>query len=86
MATDNPTPLNIEVLEALAGRLTDHAEELATEVMFDRAVIDLKLASRACSRFASFRFRISEIASDASTLNGTRHNLLDALEEAARGQ
>jgi hypothetical protein len=82
MATDNPTPFNIEGLNSLAARLRDHAEDVADVVNFDPVVNDLRLAALACGKFASLRFAVSEIASDASTPPATRRDLLIALEEA----
>jgi hypothetical protein len=48
MAEPNPTPLNIETLNQLAGRLRDHAEDLADALEFEPVTADIRLAARAC--------------------------------------
>jgi hypothetical protein len=82
MGNDQPIRFNIEQLNMLAARLRDHAEDVADVVNFDPVVSDLRLAARACGKFASLRFQVSEIANAASTPPATRRDLLVALEEA----
>jgi hypothetical protein len=67
MATDNPTPLNIETLNGLAARLRDHAEDIAASIEFEPVVLDIRLAARACGSLAGLRFQVAEIAADALT-------------------
>jgi hypothetical protein len=45
---------------------------------------DLRVAGRVCSRFATLRFRVAEIAEEALTQAGARirRDLLDALADA----
>jgi hypothetical protein len=73
MADTNPTPLNIETLNALGARLFDHAEDVAANIEFEPLVLDLKLAARACDRLAGLRFQVAEIAADVLTIAGTRY-------------
>jgi hypothetical protein len=82
MATDNPTTkFDIEGLNALALRLSDHADE----VLARRDVGEtLRQAARVCDRLAHLRFEISEIISKVKDPDAARE-LRDALEEAARG-
>ena len=84
MASPNPTQFNIETLNALGARLRDHAEEVADVVNFEPATTDLRLAAAACSRFASLKFRIAEIAEMALTQDGaaTTRDLRQALDDA----
>jgi hypothetical protein len=84
MGTDKPMTFSIEQLAALGGRLHDAAEDLAATLEFEPVVLDLKLAARAISRFASLRFQVAEIASDGATTPAIRRDLLIVLEEASQ--
>jgi hypothetical protein len=84
-------PLTIETLNLLAGRLRDHAENLAAELEFEPVVIDLQLAAHACDNFATLRFEVAEIAAVAASIslttgsfNAVHHDLMTALDEAAK--
>jgi hypothetical protein len=76
MAETNPTPLSIEALSELGGRLFDHAEDLAVGSNFEPRTTDLHLAARACSKFASLRFQVGEVAPMPTTRAITRGDLL----------
>ena len=82
MADINPSIFNIETLNALGARLFDHAEDIGASLEFEPVVLDLKLAARACSRFASLRFQVSAIATAAPP--AIRRDLHTALEEASQ--
>jgi hypothetical protein len=77
------TVFNIETLNALGARLYDHADSI-TNVAAHEMELDIRLAARVCSNFATLRFRVAEIAEMALTQDGaaTRRDLLDALADA----
>jgi hypothetical protein len=85
MATGHPT-FNIETLNHLAGRLRDHAEDLAAELEFEPVVSDIRLAARACDNFAGLRFQVAEIAADVlqKPSLAIHRDLFAALDEAER--
>jgi hypothetical protein len=80
------TMFNVETLNALGARLYDHADSI-TNVAAHEMEIDIRLAARVCSSFASLRFRVMEIAEAALTQPGAaiRRDLIDALADAERG-
>jgi hypothetical protein len=84
MANTNPTPITIETLNQLAGRLRDHAEDLADALEFEPVVIDIRLAARACDSYAGLRFQVAEIAADVLTKPGLaiHRDLFAALDAA----
>jgi hypothetical protein len=88
MADTNPTPLNIETLNALGARLFDHAEDVAANIEFEPLVLDLKLAARACDRLAGLRFQVAEIAADVLTKPALaiHRDLFAALDAAERAE
>jgi hypothetical protein len=75
---------DIEGLNALALRLRDHAEDISAEISFELLTRDMRLAATLCSKLATLRFRIAEIAEMALTqaTAATRRDLLHALAEA----
>ena len=77
------TVFNYETLTQLAARLYDHGDSI-TNVAAHQMEIDIRLAARACSKFASLRFRVAEIAEMALTQDGaaTRRDLTAALADA----
>jgi hypothetical protein len=83
MADPNPsTVLDVETLTALALRLRDHAEEMATEVVFDGAVRDIRLAVQVCDKLATLRFAVNEIANHPLSHATIRRDLHIALRLA----
>jgi hypothetical protein len=60
MATDHPITLNIETLNAIGARLSEHAAAITQDI-----AADLKLAARIADRLASLRSRVAEIAQAA---------------------
>jgi hypothetical protein len=60
------TVFTIETLNALGGRLFDHADSITNPARHDMEV-DCRLAARALSNFAILRFCIGEIAEAAYT-------------------
>jgi hypothetical protein len=59
-ASENPsTKFNAETLNALSGRLVEHANAVLARK--DTAA-DLRLAAKACQRLASLRFRVAAVA------------------------
>ena len=54
MTDTSPTPLNVETLNTLGGRLFDHSG-LGASIEFEPIVGDLKSAARVLSRVASLR-------------------------------
>jgi hypothetical protein len=86
MDTGKPiTNFDIEALNALGGRLFDHADSI-TNVAAHEMEPDIRLAAQACDKLAGLRFRVAEIAAVASNQNGgaTARDLRDALDNAAR--
>jgi hypothetical protein len=74
---------NFEKLNALGARLFDHADCIVN-VAAHETDQDMRLAARVCSKFATLRFRIAEIAEGALTQApaATRRDLLGALADA----
>jgi hypothetical protein len=77
------TVFTIETLNALGGRLFDHADSITNPARHD-IEIDCRLAARVCGNMASLRFRAGEIAEAALTQPGAaiRRDLLHALADA----
>lgn len=71
MATNNPTIPNTELLNDVAARLYDRAEEIQ-QVSLSDLNADLRLAARCCIRLAEIRARLSEIAAAALTQDWDR--------------
>jgi hypothetical protein len=88
MAENEPTTkFGIETLNALSARLFDHAEDLAAALEFEPVVSDMRLAARACDKFAGLRLQVAEIAADvltrpALTIHRDLFAALDAAEMA----
>ncbi len=85
MADPKPSIFNIENLNQLGARLFDHAETLAGDGSpheIEQILADIRLAANATDKLASLRFRVSEIASDATTPPATRRDPLSALDDA----
>jgi hypothetical protein len=60
-AIDKPTTiLNIEALNAIGARLSEHAAAITQDI-----AADLRLSARVCDRLASLRGRVAEIAQAA---------------------
>jgi hypothetical protein len=79
--TIQPTILDIGTLNAISLRLSERAEQISQITLQDLA-LDLRLASRACDKLSSLRFRIAEIAEKALTQDGgATHRDLRALLE-----
>lgn len=64
MAGENCTSpkFDIETLNALAARLTEHADSVLARRDAER---DFRMGAEACRRLASLRFRVAEIAKQA---------------------
>jgi len=85
-----PTVFDIETLNTLGGRLSDHADAITNHARHDVAR-DLRLAAQVTAKLASLRFRIDEIAEqllahkewDGAAL---ARDLRDALADAKEGQ
>jgi hypothetical protein len=77
------TIFDYETLTRLAASLYDHGDSI-TNVAAHQMEIDIRLAARALSNFATLRFRIAEIAEQALTQDAgaTRRDLLGALAAA----
>jgi hypothetical protein len=85
MAETNPTPLRIEALSELGGRLFDHAEDLAVALEFrarndrpasgGRGVLEVRQLA-----LSSWRNR-----PDADDAGDQRKDLLNALQEVSQG-
>ena len=77
------TIFDYETLTKLGARLFDHADSI-TNIAAHQMELDIRLAARAISNFATLRFRIAEIADRALTQAGAaiRRDLLDALNDA----
>jgi hypothetical protein len=70
MAKTTPTIFDIPTLNAISGRLCDHADGLMSPAIASPATVtdiaaDLRLAARIADKLASLRFRIAEIAGKA---------------------
>jgi hypothetical protein len=76
------TLFNVETLNALGARLFDHRDSV-TNVAAREMEVDIRLAARVCSNFATLRLRIMEIAELALTQApvASRQGLLDALAD-----
>jgi hypothetical protein len=86
MDTGKPiTNFDIEALNAVGGRLFDHADSI-TNVAAHEMEGDIRLAAKACDKLAGLRFRVAEIAAVAPHQNGaaTARHLRDALDNTAR--
>jgi hypothetical protein len=77
------TVFDYEMLTKLAASLYEHGDSI-TNVAAHQMEIDIRLAARAISNFATLRFRIAEIAEAALAQDpaATRRDLLDALADA----
>jgi hypothetical protein len=85
MATDEPTPFDIEGLNALSARLFDQCRSI-TNVAAHEMEVDIRLAAQACDKLAGLRFRVGEIAETALHHNvaTTARDLREVLDNAAR--
>lgn len=77
------TVFTYETLTKLAASLYDHGDSI-TNVAAHQMEIDIRLAAKACSNFATLRFRIAEVAEMALNQDGaaTRRDLIAALADA----
>jgi hypothetical protein len=77
------TVFDYETLTKLGARLFDHADSITNVARHDMEV-DVRLAARACSNFATLRFRVAEIAEEALTQHpaATHRDLIAALADA----
>ncbi len=60
------TVFNYETLNALGARLIDNTDSIVN-VASHEMELDIRLAARVCSKLASLRFRVAEIAETALT-------------------
>jgi hypothetical protein len=80
----NLIPFTIESLNTISAHLFEHADTITNAARRDVAA-DLRLAARACDKFASLRFEVAEIAATTKDPD-TARELRDALADAeARG-
>jgi hypothetical protein len=77
------TIFDYETLTKLGARLFDHTDSI-TNVAAHQTEIDIRMAARAISNFATLRFRVAEIAEAALAQDpaATRRDLIDALAAA----
>jgi hypothetical protein len=78
------TAFTIESSNAIGARLFDHADAITNAARRDVAT-DLRLAARACDKFASLRFEAAEITAKTKDPD-TARELRDALADAEAGE
>jgi hypothetical protein len=83
MATDKPTTIfDIETLNAIGARLSEHADAITQDI-----AADLRLAAHVTHKLAGLRFRVAEIAEQTLAhpdwdRAAFARDLRDALKEA----
>jgi hypothetical protein len=76
----NTPPLSVEALNELATRLFDHADSI-TNPAARNIEVDMRLAARSITDFATLRFGITQAAASCSDAATARH-----LHELLRGR